>query len=139
MKFFGKLNYNFARESKIAIIFLFITFCFTPLFSIDIFKNNINTISSCDSTVANFTLNSDTQCFVGNSFSFTNKSYTNFAGGDIYYAWSYNSTTSVKKNIKTTFNKPGSYKVTLTITDDNGCSSSINKTVVVLGLKLSIS
>jgi hypothetical protein len=139
MKITFVLKNNFSKVCKLLAFLLVFTCSLSPVFSAHISKNSISNNTYCDSTKASFTINSDTQCLRGNSFVFTNTSYTSLAGGDIHYSWSYNSVSSVTENVKTSLSKPGNYNVTLSIMDDNGCSDSITKSVVVIGLKFAIS
>jgi choice-of-anchor A domain-containing protein len=99
----------------------------------------IPTVKSCTTTsvapTAEFSLNVDPQCFVGNEYQFTNNSNT---GGiaqpnnPITYAWNFgDGSTSTEMNPTKTFSNSGTYTVTLSVTNNSG-SNTITKQVVVL-------
>lgn len=82
--------------------------------------------------VANFY--NDTAC-LGLPTNFTNlsHSYGNLA---LTYLWNFgdNSPTSSQANPSHTYSNPGSYQVSLTVTDAHGCTNSIQKNVVIHNL-----
>ncbi|MCC6385489.1 MAG: PKD domain-containing protein [Bacteroidia bacterium] len=64
-------------------------------------------------------------------------SFTNTSTGDSTYTWNFgNGQTSTSPNPIVTYNSPGSYDVTLTVTSANGCTDSITHTVIVNPLPL---
>lgn len=79
-------------------------------------------------TVANFSINNNTQCVNGNSFVFTNSST---GGGTLTYSWNFgDATTSTQANPTKTYASAGTYTVTLTTTGNLG-SHTVSKTVTV--------
>ena len=75
---------------------------------------------------ANFTINNSTQC-LNNNFVFTNLS----SAGN-FYLWDFgDGTTSSLTNPSKIYSSNGTYTVTLTVTNSNGCSTTIFKTVTV--------
>lgn len=63
----------------------------------------------------------------GGTVTFNNTS----TGGSTYY-WNFgNGQTSTSPNPSVTYNTPGSYDVTLTVTSSNGCISTITQTVII--------
>ncbi len=81
--------------------------------------------------VANYTINTVTQCLFGNSFVFTNTS--SVSSGTLSYLWYFgdglNSNAISPTHIYAT---AGSYAVKLVVTTNNGCKDSISKTINVL-------
>ncbi len=75
---------------------------------------------------ANFAINNDTQCFVGNAFQFYNNSSIVTGGGSLSYAWNFgdgNVSNSAHPNIS--YASYGSYAVKLKTTSQFGCSDSL--------------
>jgi PKD repeat protein len=65
----------------------------------------------------------------GGAYSFTNSSVA--AAGIASYSWNFgDGTTSTSANPTHTYATSGTYYVTLTVTDNNGCASDIRKTIV---------
>ncbi len=83
-------------------------------------------------TVA-FTVNQDTQCLVGNSYSFNNTSNIATGGGTLSYAWTFgNGTNSNNTHPTLGYNQYGSYVVELKATSSNGCAETLKKNVTVV-------
>ncbi len=86
------------------------------------------TISISSSPVANFIVNSSSQCAVNNVFTFTNQS-TNSTS----YFWDFDDgITSILSNPSKAFLNAGTYNVKLVSSNANGCKDSITKSVTVL-------
>lgn len=74
-----------------------------------------------------FAVNNISAC--GGTFSFTNSSVA--AAGIASYSWNFgDGSTSTATSPNHTYVTPGTYYVTLTVTDNNGCKSDIRKVVV---------
>jgi hypothetical protein len=74
-----------------------------------------------------FTINTTSGC--SGAYSFTNSSTA--VGGIASYLWNFgDGSTSTAANPTKTFTTTGTYFVTLTVTDNNGCKSDIRKQVV---------
>ncbi len=74
---------------------------------------------------ASFSLNNDTQCFVGNSFQFYNQSSIVNGGGSLVFQWNFgdaNSSGSAHPNIS--YSKYGNYNVKLKTISQFGCVDS---------------
>ncbi|WP_339660007.1 collagen-binding domain-containing protein [uncultured Polaribacter sp.] len=99
----------------------------------------IPTVKSCTTTsvapTAEFSLNVDPQCLVGNEYQFTNNSNTDGTAqpnNPITYAWDFgDGSTSTEMNPTKTYANSGTFTVTLTATNASG-SNTITKQVVVL-------
>lgn len=76
-------------------------------------------------------INDSTQCFAGNSFSFSNN--TTISRGSISYLWKWGDGTTDTKKIPTphTYLLPGIYKIKLIAIPDSGCNDSVVLTVKV--------
>lgn len=74
-----------------------------------------------------FTINTTSGC--SGAYSFTNSSFA--TAGIASYAWDFgDGSTSAAANPTHTYATPGTYYVTLTTTDNNGCQSSIRRVLV---------
>ncbi len=104
----------------------------TPLlFSVQFTGNpespNLNSTPGIFDNRPDFTINTTSGC--SGSFSFTNSSAA--TAGIASYAWNFgDGSTSTAANPSHTYATPGTYYVTLTVTDNNGCKSDIRKTVI---------
>lgn len=79
-------------------------------------------------TSASFTVNDNSQCVTGNSFTFTN---TTTLSGDETYLWEFgNGTTATTKDASVSYTTAGNYLVKLTVTK-NGQSSITTQQVIV--------
>lgn len=78
---------------------------------------------------ANFTINTISQCFLGNSFSFTNNS---IPAGTMSYLWNFgDGNTATTLNAAHSYILPGVYNVKLLATSNSGCKDSITLQVTV--------
>jgi len=84
------------------------------------------TISIKDSLFASFDINNFCQCITANDFVFTNQS-----GGSVgpySYVWNFgDGTTSTLEYPGKTYNTPGEYLVTLTVSNTNGNTASVTR------------
>lgn len=81
---------------------------------------------------ANFSMNNDTQCFVGNSFQFYNQSSIVTGGGSLAFQWSFgdgNGSGSAHPNIS--YGQYGNYSVKLKTISQYGCLDSLTIPVLV--------
>lgn len=69
------------------------------------------------------------ECMAPATYTFTN---TSTGPGNLTYSWNLgNGTTAFTQNASTTYATNGTYRVTLVVTSDIGCSDSISKTIEV--------
>ena len=87
------------------------------------------TISLQAKPTASFTVNNNSQCLSGNSFSFNNLS----SGSIVAYHWNFgdNTSSNLQHPIKT-YTTAGNYNVILTVTNANGCT---DQSTVVISVK----
>jgi gliding motility-associated-like protein len=79
---------------------------------------------------ASFTINSASQCLVGNSFVFTSTS--TITAGTLSYLWRLgNGATSTASTLTYSYSTAGTYTVTLVVTSNSGCRDSVQRQVVV--------
>jgi gliding motility-associated-like protein len=76
------------------------------------------------SPIALFTVNNTTDCFAGHQFVFTNTS--TISSGAMRYSWDFGDGigTSTATNPVYSYATPGTYRVTLTVTSTNNCTST---------------
>jgi gliding motility-associated-like protein len=80
--------------------------------------------------VSGFNINTATQCFAGNQFTFTNT--TTLSSGSITHLWNFgNGITSTQISPSYSFPAAGTYLVKLVSTSTNGCKDSITRSVTV--------
>lgn len=80
-----------------------------------------------------FTVNTDTQCLVGNLYGFYNNSSIVSGGGTVNYQWNFgDGNVSNNTHPTYTFSNYGSYSVRLLGTTQFGCVDSLKKTVSVI-------
>ncbi len=88
----------------------------------------------CDSLYARFSVNKDTQCLTGNSFTFSNESIDS-SGQHLIYEWYIQNTlVDTTKNFTQIFSSSGSYQVKLVAQNDSLCRDSIERTMIVTHL-----
>jgi gliding motility-associated-like protein len=79
--------------------------------------------------VANFTINSASQCLQGNNFIFTNSTVP---AGSMSYLWSFgDGGTTFTTNAVHIYTSAGTFNVKLVATSNNGCKDSITRQVTV--------
>jgi PKD repeat protein len=97
-----------------------------------------HSVSVTAGPVANYSFTQNT-CF-GSTVQFTDNSQTNGAGAISSWLWNFNDPTSGANNTSTQpnpshiFTAAGTYSVTLTITNINGCTNAVSKSVVIVAL-----
>ena len=100
-------------------------------------KTKTNYITVYANPTAGFTLNTDTAC-IGQTVNFTNATIINLGGSAISnWAWDYgdgNGQTVTTTTVSHAYATPGSYPVSLIVTDLNGCTSTKTETVVIAPL-----
>jgi|GEM_PF-678691 len=80
--------------------------------------------------VAAFTINDSDQCFVSNSFSFSNQS--NISSGSLSYLWNFgDNTTSSLQNPFHAYSNHGTYSIKLVAISNYSCKDSIIKNIIV--------
>ena len=85
-----------------------------------------------DMPVADFSVNADKQCFIGNDFNFYNKSKIVTGNGTLGYDWEFgdgNVSSNISPNNQ--FSQPGTYNITLLVTSSFGCQNTIIKPIEV--------
>jgi gliding motility-associated-like protein len=88
-----------------------------------------NIIVSPQPTGVNFTVNSSSQCFSGNSFSFNASASVN-SGNITSYNWNFgDGTTATGPTSTHSYTAAGTYQVKLVVITDNGCKDSIIQNV----------
>lgn len=88
---------------------------------------NLNSSPGIFDNTPDFNINTTSGC--SGAYSFTNTSAA--TSGIASYLWKFgDGSTSTTANPNHTYTTPGTYYVTLTVTDNNGCTSDIRKTVV---------
>lgn len=84
---------------------------------------------------AGFTISSYTAC-VGQTVTFTDATVISPGGPNIsHWSWDFgdgNSTTTTTTTVTHTYNTPGTYPVSVIVTDPNGCSGTITQNIVVV-------
>jgi gliding motility-associated-like protein len=94
-----------------------------------------NYITVYANPTAGFTLSTDTAC-VGQMVKFTNATVIGSGGAAISsWAWDFgdgHAQTVTTTTVSHSYTTPGSYPISLIVTDMNGCTSSITETVVVV-------
>lgn len=90
----------------------------------------IKTVIVYPSPVSGFSINNNSQCLTGNSFSFTNTS--NISSGSISYLWKFgDDSVSTALHPTHTYQNAGTYWVKLIATSDKGCIDSTLASVSV--------
>ncbi|MEP7237202.1 MAG: PKD domain-containing protein [Ferruginibacter sp.] len=80
--------------------------------------------------VAGFTVNTNEQCLLNNSFVFNNTS--TLSSGNMQYRWQFgDGNTAVTKDVTYSYSIPGIYTVKLLTTSDKGCADSIVSAITV--------
>jgi gliding motility-associated-like protein len=85
-----------------------------------------------DMPKADFSVNADKQCYIGNEFNFYNKSTITTGNGTLGYDWEFgdgNASSNISPNNK--FAQPGTYNITLLVTSSFGCQNTIIKPIEV--------
>jgi len=96
----------------------------------------IKTVVVHPSLIASFTVSDSNLCFIGNAFTFTNKTTT--TTGTMSYLWDFNDgNTALAKDTTYSFTYFGTFHVKLTASSTNGCADSFTKTLVVNPMPLS--
>ncbi len=81
---------------------------------------------------SSFSMNNDTQCFVGNSFQFYNQSSIVTGGGSLTFQWSFgNTNSSVSAHPNISYSQYGNYDVKLKAISQYGCVDSLTIPVLV--------
>lgn len=80
--------------------------------------------------VAGFTVNTNTQCMIGNKFIFTNTS-TNQVGAMLYKWILGDGFTATTRNLTYSYKAPGTYKVVMIVKSNEACADSTTITVVI--------
>jgi len=89
------------------------------------------TITVYSKPTAGFTVNTNAECFPGNSFSFTDISTV--SSGSIHgWAWDFgDGNSSSTQSPSHSYSTPGTFKVLLTATSDNGCTDTFSRYLTV--------
>ncbi len=93
-------------------------------------NSTTTTVTVYAQPVATFTINNASQCFTGNSYSFTNTS--SISSGTLTYSWDFgDGGTATSQDATHSYTAAGTYTVKLTATSGNNCVNSTTKTVTV--------
>ncbi len=127
----GSVSNSSSVTKKYTSVGLFKTklFATTSFGCVDSIEKNIRLMPKPKS---NYSMNNDTQCFVGNSFQFYNTSSIVTGGGSLNYQWAFgdgNTSNSAHPNIS--YSSYGNYSVKLKTTSQYGCVDSLILPVLV--------